>query len=647
MAKVAIENPPPPTNNQQPTQGAANENPNRPGVPNIFSLGFSLGQQPNFPNQRSPQTGNSVFIRAVSTNNNNGDLQNISQTFNNLFGNIIGPNSINPNNVNPNPNANTGTPAQQSSDPNQQANQTTPNNFQPPLINRPINIPNFQPLNINPNQNMSQPQQINGPHNMNVNMFNLPQGMNLPQRINIPLGNNMAQTPQGINMPQQGNTNQPQGNNMPHTHTHGINLPMFINQQQQNINNGLSPNQNILNMATLLNGIMGPQSQFPGPVLPRPNLSSNTVSNLGHYLYNYEFQLMRANPYLSRLSDLLIRETLIDNRQDRAQLQNFAHEMGHFLEELALATRPLVSLLKNLQLGDHPGNYRLVDVDNVGERVFDNNSQRLASTGYVLNNLINRPVISQTNPSQQNSTPLQPQANPREGTEISISISGIEIEENNANRSNVNINNNQNQNQQSQNNNNANGGNRSGLDVLNLLGNNLNLGGLLNNMLGGLTLNNNNNNNNNNNMMPNNINISSNSNNANNANTMNNRSPQQIIPVSENPIISQQNQPQNQPPQQNQPQPQSQLPPPLSQNINPLQQNQIPLEPPQMGINMNMMGGNMLQGIMDYTLKDLMMENYGNQLEGMDEEFLQIFGNLKIGEIVTAFISPFSFINPE
>ena len=147
--------------------------------------------------------------------------------------------------------------------------------------------------------------------------------------------------------------------------------------------------------------------------------------------------------------------------------------------------------------------------------------------------------------------------------------------------------------------------------------------------------------------MPNNINISSNSNNANNANTMNNRSPQQIIPVSENPIISQQNQPQNQPPQQNQPQPQSQLPPPLSQNINPLQQNQIPLEPPQMGINMNMMGGNMLQGIMDYTLKDLMMENYGNQLEGMDEEFLQIFGNLKIGEIVTAFISPFSFINPE
>ena len=57
-----------------------------------------------------------------------------------------------------------------------------------------------------------------------------------------------------------------------------------------------------------------------------------------------------------------------------------------------------------------------------------------------------------------------------------------------------------------------------------------------------------------------------------------------------------------------------------------------------------MMGGGM-QNLMDYTLKDLIMENYANQLEGMDEEFLNIFGNLKIGEVVTAFLSKFSKIN--
>lgn len=53
------------------------------------------------------------------------------------------------------------------------------------------------------------------------------------------------------------------------------------------------------------------------------------------------------------------------------------------------------------------------------------------------------------------------------------------------------------------------------------------------------------------------------------------------------------------------------------------------------------MGGGMMQNVMDYTLRDLIMENYANQLEGMDEEFLMIFGNLRIGEVVTAFLGAF------
>lgn len=650
MAKVSLENNAPQPNTQQPMPGYNNQS-NLPGAPNIFSLGFSIPQSQNLPNQRINQQGNSVFIRAVSTNNNNpNELQNISQTFNSLLGNLMGGNALNPNQMNQNPsnlnNLNAPNNSTQTSSTNvinnsqnQQPNQNLTNNiFQSLQRNHGVPSPENQATHNTPNVHNSQnirPPVQNIPPFIHFQPINIATSQN--NTNNLPQNAGITVSPQGINLPSPPRTifNQT---------TQGT--PLIANPQPITSAMSVSPNQNILNMSTLLNRLMGEQAHFPGPVLPRPNVALNTVSNLGNYLYNYQFQVMRATPYLSRLSDLLIRESLINNPQDRVQLEHLSHEIGTFFEEMILATRPLVNLLKNLHLGDYVGNYRLVDYDMVGERMFDQNAQRSASNGYIANNLINRPMNSPNQlPQTANfqAVPLgQNNNNPRENRgEIQISISGIEIEDNNANNQrDINRSNNNNNINQSQTQN-----NNGNPDLLNMLGvNNINLGGLLNGLLGNIG------NNPNNNLSHNNPNINSNENqNPQNTNAVNNtlnRPPtttpmtnfnlnpdlstdihNRPIPRNLHSISNQQTMPQN-----------------TSQNLvnNQPSQNQVP----QMDFNIqNMMGGNMLQGVMDYTLRDLMMENYANQLEGMDEEFIKIFGHLKIGEIVTGFVgTEFYFI---
>lgn len=71
------------------------------------------------------------------------------------------------------------------------------------------------------------------------------------------------------------------------------------------------------------------------------------------------------------------------NPGDRQQTQFLARRIGEYLEELNNATRPLVNLLKNLELGDVPNRFRILDVDLVGQRLFDQNSQNQ------LNNYLN------------------------------------------------------------------------------------------------------------------------------------------------------------------------------------------------------------------------------------------------------------------
>lgn len=612
MAKVSDNNPPTqPQAGPTQTQGANPQNLNNPGaIPlgaNIFSLGFSVGQ----PNQTNPpqnvqrnqpnQPGNSVFIRAMSTDSNN----NISQSLNSILGNLMGmnPMAFNQNNQNPGTN----------NQPNQNSNAGTAQpNPQPQQQNRPILIPG---INVNFQTNAA-----------GLNNAHPPQTVT----VNNPLINNPSQPTTNTTI-NSNNSNQME----PPRQTQPPPCQHHPQHQTQSANPNLdSPNQYVLGMALLLNRLNGVQAQFPGPVIPRA-YGPNVINALGNYLYNYQFQLLRASPYLSRLSDLLIREQLLSNPQDRAQLQHFAHEIGDFLEETILATRPLVNLLRNVSFGDSPGVYRVVDLDRIGEGMFNGNGIRAAGSEFVSNNLLNRNLRSvppnvnvsqntQQIPLQNNNNSNNPTNNNQQGVgEISISFAGIEINNENLGNNNANPN----QNQAAPNLNPPNG-----MNILNAMGlNNLNLGGLLNNVLGGIQPNINQNlntSNNNSNANPNN---NSNQANLNRPTTV--QQPATSIPMQINATSLPNNQNSNN---------NSNVPPINSQSIpqnnNAPAQNNGNSQPP-INFAQNMMPQNMLQNVMDYTLRDLIMENYANQLEGGDEEMLTIFGNLRIGEVVTAVLS--------
>jgi hypothetical protein len=64
---------------------------------------------------------------------------------------------------------------------------------------------------------------------------------------------------------------------------------------------------------------------------------------------------------LLRLADLLQRESLITNPQERTQLEALAHSVGAALEELSLATNPVIPLFRNVQIGSSPGEFRMND----------------------------------------------------------------------------------------------------------------------------------------------------------------------------------------------------------------------------------------------------------------------------------------------
>lgn len=63
----------------------------------------------------------------------------------------------------------------------------------------------------------------------------------------------------------------------------------------------------------------------------------------------------------ARLADLLQRESLITNPNERHQVELLAHAVGHALDEVAQATAPVVHLFRNVQVGTSPGDFRLTD----------------------------------------------------------------------------------------------------------------------------------------------------------------------------------------------------------------------------------------------------------------------------------------------
>jgi len=117
-------------------------------------------------------------------------------------------------------------------------------------------------------------------------------------------------------------------------------------------------------IGALVNALMGPNSSFPEPVMPQLNVSRNSLTSLGIFLHNYQFQIMRLIPFISRLADLLQRESLMPNPRDRLQTQAIANCVGQALHEIVYATAPIAHLVRDIQIGDEPGNFRMINRPN-------------------------------------------------------------------------------------------------------------------------------------------------------------------------------------------------------------------------------------------------------------------------------------------
>ena len=92
------------------------------------------------------------------------------------------------------------------------------------------------------------------------------------------------------------------------------------------------------------------------PILP---FDRNPIHLLGSYLTNMSFTLQRLLPFMQRTGDLMQRESLMTNADQRFQVHGMAVKVGEALEQLALAAASTAHIYKNFELGPQPGQCRL------------------------------------------------------------------------------------------------------------------------------------------------------------------------------------------------------------------------------------------------------------------------------------------------
>ena len=119
------------------------------------------------------------------------------------------------------------------------------------------------------------------------------------------------------------------------------------------------PFDHVHNIGLILNDLQGPNTNFPPPRMPQLPVQRNPLVLLCGFLYNYQFQLLRLLPFISRVADLMQRESLITDPNERAMLQQLSQRVGNALNELALATTPITSLVQQIQIGPAPGQFQL------------------------------------------------------------------------------------------------------------------------------------------------------------------------------------------------------------------------------------------------------------------------------------------------
>ena len=119
------------------------------------------------------------------------------------------------------------------------------------------------------------------------------------------------------------------------------------------------PFNHVQNIGNIVNHMHGPGAGFPPPRMPQLNVDRNSLVILGGFMYQYYFQLMRLLPFMSRVSDLLQRESLITDSNERNMLQVMARNVGRAFSEIIQATQPVAEILQNLEVGQSPGNFNM------------------------------------------------------------------------------------------------------------------------------------------------------------------------------------------------------------------------------------------------------------------------------------------------
>lgn len=119
------------------------------------------------------------------------------------------------------------------------------------------------------------------------------------------------------------------------------------------------PHNELIQLGLLNNQMMGANAVFPGPATPQV-AHRNSVQLLGSYLHQYQFQMQRLLPYLQKLSELMQRENLLTDVNDRMETQNLSHHISESLQQIISSTQPVISLFQNLQMGNRPGEFRII-----------------------------------------------------------------------------------------------------------------------------------------------------------------------------------------------------------------------------------------------------------------------------------------------
>ena len=88
------------------------------------------------------------------------------------------------------------------------------------------------------------------------------------------------------------------------------------------------------------------------PLLP---FDRNAMHLMGSYLTNLALNLQRVLPYVQRCGDLMSRESLLTNANQRVQAGELAIVVGEALEEIARSTGSVAHLYKTIEIGPQPG----------------------------------------------------------------------------------------------------------------------------------------------------------------------------------------------------------------------------------------------------------------------------------------------------